>query len=89
MSDYKDLFSGKGSSSGGGSFLDFEPGTYGCHWWRATKILFWVGLVLGLLQYGHQGLGAILAIVVISAIVAPIKGIFWGAIFWFFARLFR
>ena len=55
MSDYKYLFSGKGSSSGGGSLLDFEPGTYGNYSWGATKVLFWVGLDLGLLQYGHQG----------------------------------
>jgi hypothetical protein len=89
MSDYKDLFSGKGSSSGGGSFLDFEPGTYGSYWWRATKILFWIGIGFGVLRYGHQGIPAILAIVAMSAVMAPLKAILWGAIFWFFARLFR
>lgn len=88
MSGYKRLFdspSGGGGSSGGGP--SFEPGTFGAYWWRATKILFWVGVVLGLLHYGHQGLGSIVAVVALSAILAPLKAVFWAAIFWFFGKL--
>jgi hypothetical protein len=90
MSDYKDLFSNKSPKSGGsGSFFQFEPGSFGSYWWRATQVLFWVGTVLGLLHYGHQGLEGILGVVFFSAIIAPMKGVFWGGIFWVFSRLFR
>lgn len=90
MSDYKDLFSGKPPGPGAtGSFFQFEPGSFGSYWWRATQVLFWIGAVIGILQYGHQGLGNILAVVLFSAVMAPIKALFWGLIFWGFSRLFR
>lgn len=88
MSDYKDLFSNK-PAGGGGSFFKFEPGSFGSYWWRATQVLFWIGTVIGLLHYGHQGLESILGVIVISAILSPMKALFWGAIFWGFSRLFR
>lgn len=92
MSGYKSLFDSpqgsRPSSVGGSSGLSFEPGSFGAYWWAATKILFWVGVVLGLLHYGHQGLGGILAVLAMSAVLAPIKALFWASIFWVFGKLF-
>jgi len=88
MSDYKDLFSGRSGSSGG-SFFSFEPGSFGSYWWKATKILYVIGVVVALLLYGHAGFEGFLAALVIPAVTAPFKALFWGAIFWGLARLFR
>lgn len=88
MSDYKDLFSNSNRGSGGGWF-DFEPGSLGSYWWRATKILYVIGVIFALLAYGHTGFDAFLAAFIIPAIIAPFKALFWGGIFWFFSRLFR
>lgn len=89
MSDYKNLFSKKSDNSGGSSMFQFEAGSFGSYWWRATQVLFWIGTVIGILHYGHHGLGNILAVVLFSAVMAPFKALFWGAIFWGFSRLFR
>lgn len=93
MGGYKRLFdspSGGSSPSGGGtpSGPFFEPGTYGAYWWTATKVIFWVGVVIGILQYGHQGIGSIFAVVIVSAALAPLKALFWAFLFWVFAKLF-
>ena len=88
MSDYKDLFSGKGAS-GDGSWFSFDPGSFGSYWWTTTKVLYVIGVVFTLLLYGHTGFGAFLAALVIPAIMAPLKALFWGGIFWGFSRLFR
>lgn len=88
MTSSKDLFrqTSKGTRSDGP--LVFAAGSFGAYWWAATKILFWVGVVLGLLHYGHQGLGGILAVLAMSAVLAPIKALFWASIFWVFGKLF-
>jgi len=88
MPDLDDMISHRSAGVRRSTF-DFAPGSYGAYWWNATRILYVIGAVLGLLQYGHRGLEGILAALIVPAILAPLKALVWAAIFWVLSRLFR
>jgi hypothetical protein len=53
--------------------------TYWACWWRATWVLFLIGCALGFLSAGGQGLAVSMGA---GLILAPIKGFFWGWLYW-------
>ncbi len=53
--------------------------TYLACWWKATWILFLLGCVLGFLNAGEAGLATAIGV---GLILAPLKGLFWGWIYW-------
>lgn len=69
------------SSSGGApprngvSYLDI--------WWKATLVIYILGVLLGYLSQGPQGMAFSMGA---GIVVAPIKGAFWAWIIWLFRR---
>jgi hypothetical protein len=53
--------------------------TYWACWWKATWVLFLIGCVLGYLNSREAGLATAIGA---GLILAPIKGLFWGWIYW-------
>jgi hypothetical protein len=53
--------------------------TYWACWWHATWVLFLIGCVLGFLSAGEAGLATAIGA---GLILAPIKGLFGGWIYW-------
>ena len=53
--------------------------TYWACWWKATWVLFLLGCLLGYLNAGESGLATAIGA---GLILAPLKGLFWGWIYW-------
>ena len=53
--------------------------TYWACWWRATWVIYLIGCVMGFLSGGGGGLGYAIGA---GLILAPLKGLFWGWIYW-------
>ena len=53
--------------------------TYWACWWKATWVLYLIGCVLGFLVAGPFGFGYALGA---GLLLAPLKGLFWGWIYW-------
>lgn len=53
--------------------------TYWACWWKATWVLFLIGCTLGFLSGGGGGLGYAIGV---GLFAAPVKGLFWGWIYW-------
>jgi len=52
-------------------------------WWKTTLVIFVVGVLLGYLSNGPQGMGMAIGAGLIGA---PLKGAFWAWIIWVFRR---
>ena len=53
--------------------------TYWACWWRATWVISLIGCVMGFLSGGGGGLGYAIGA---GLMLAPLKGLFWGWIYW-------
>ena len=53
--------------------------SYWACWWKATWVLFLLGCLLGFLNAGESGLAMAMGA---GLLLAPIKGLFWGWIYW-------
>ena len=53
--------------------------SYWACWWKATWVLLLLGCLLGFFNAGESGLAMAMGA---GLILAPIKGLFWGWIYW-------